>query len=341
MRRRLARLARAAGILVALYLAASLVGSRVVVTGSRSPLPQPPVRVGALWSDVAFTSRDDHVPLSGWLFLPETPTGRSIILVHGWQGDREDVDFVRLGQDLLVRGYAVLLFDLRGSGSSGGSHQTFAHEETRDLLGAYDLMRSQGYRPELMTILGNSMGAATVLETAPQLSDVAALVSDSAFADLSGALQSGLSRFTRLPGVLALPALQFARLWGVAPGLSPAEVVRSLPDRAFLFIHARGDELLPLSNALELKAASAHTASRLLVVDGTDHLDTYTHDRRAYLDALLAFVDEQVAARSGHRVAHRDPRTISSSASSNARTTSPASLVTDRSTVNDTAARST
>lgn len=339
--RRLGRLARAAAVLLALYLAASLVGSRVAVAGSRSPLALPPDRIGALWSDVEFASRDDHVPLSGWLFRPESPTGRSIILVHGWQGDREDVDFVPLARDLLARGYAVLLFDLRGSGLSGGSHQTFAHDETRDLLGAYDLMRSHGYRPEQMTILGNSMGAATVLEAARQLSDVAALVSDSAFADLSGALQSGLTRFTRLPGVLALPALQFARLWDVVPGLSPAEVVRSLPERAFLFIHARGDELLPLSNALELKAASADTSSRLLVVDGSDHLDTYTHDRTVYLHALLSFIDEQVAERSSVLAAHRDPRTSSSSASSNARTTVSASLVTDRSTVNETAARST
>ena len=196
-----------AAALVVLYLLASVVGARVAVAGSRAALAVPPSSIGRSYSDVTFPSRLDDVALSGWLFTAARPTGRSVILVHGWQGNREDVDFVPLTRELLARGYAVLLFDLRGSGSSGGDTQTFAHDEPRDVLGAYDFLRSRGYSPHLMTILGNSMGAATVLEAAPQLADVAALVSDSAFADLGDALQGGLTRFTHLPGVLALPAM--------------------------------------------------------------------------------------------------------------------------------------
>ena len=287
----------AAGLVV-LYLLASVVGARVAVAGSRAALAVPPSSIGRSYSDVTFPSRLDDVALSGWLFTAARPTGRSVILVHGWQGNREDVDFVPLTRELLARGYAVLLFDLRGSGSSGGDTQTFAHDEPRDVLGAYDFLRSRGYSPHLMTILGNSMGAATVLEAAPQLADVAALVSDSAFADLGDALQGGLTRFTHLPGVLAVPAMQAARLYDVLPTLSPAEVVRSLPSRAFLFLHARGDRLLPVSNAITLRAASADTDSRLVVIDGTDHLDTYTHDPQGYVLDLLAFIDQLIAAAS-------------------------------------------
>ena len=287
-----------AAALVVLYLLASVVGARVAVAGSRAALAVPPSSIGRSYSDVTFPSRLDDVALSGWLFTAARPTGRSVILVHGWQGNREDVDFVPLTRELLARGYAVLLFDLRGSGSSGGDTQTFAHDEPRDVLGAYDFLRSRGYSPHLMTILGNSMGAATVLEAAPQLADVAALVSDSAFADLGDALQGGLTRFTHLPGVLAVPAMQAARLYDVLPTLSPAEVVRSLPSRAFLFLHARGDRLLPVSNAITLRAASADTDSRLVVIDGTDHLDTYTHDPQGYVRTLLSFIDQQIAAAS-------------------------------------------
>jgi len=297
-RRWTGRLAKLAAALVVLYLLASVVGARVAVAGSRAALAVPPSSIGRSYSDVTFPSRLDDVALSGWLFTAARPTGRSVILVHGWQGNREDVDFVPLTRELLARGYAVLLFDLRGSGSSGGDTQTFAHDEPRDVLGAYDFLRSRGYSPHLMTILGNSMGAATVLEAAPQLADVAALVSDSAFADLGDALQGGLTRFTHLPGVLAVPAMQAARLYDVLPTLSPAEVVRSLPSRAFLFLHARGDRLLPVSNAITLRAASADTDSRLVVIDGTDHLDTYTHDPQGYVRTLLSFIDQQIAAAS-------------------------------------------
>jgi uncharacterized protein len=294
-RRLTGRLAKAAAVLVTLYLLASVVGARVAVAGSRAQVAVPPSRIGTSYTDVTFASRVDHVDLSGWLFRAARPTGRSVILVHGWQGNREDVDFVPLARQLLARGYCVLMFDLRGSGRSGGSTQTFASDEPRDLLGAYDFMRSHGFSPRLMTVVGNSMGAATVIETAPQLTDVAALVSDSAFADLGAALESGLTRFTRLPGELALPAMEAARLYGVRPGLSPVDVVRSLPTRAFLFLHARGDQLLPVSNAIELRSASADPSSRLVIIDGGDHLDTYTHDPGAYLHALLGFMDQQIA----------------------------------------------
>lgn len=293
------RLALVAAALVVAFLAASAVGARVAVAGSRAPFPVPPSQIGRSWTDVAFPSRVDRLALSGWLFHADRPTGRSVILVHGWKGDREDVDFVPLTRALLARGYDVLLFDLRGTGRSAGSHETFAAQEPRDLLGAYDFLRSRGYRPDRMTVLGNSMGAATVIEAAPQLRDVAALVSDSAFASLPDSLQGGLTRFTHLPGALAVPAMAFARLLGVETSLRPVDVVRSLPDRAFLFVHATGDPLLPVANARELAAASANPGTRLLEVPGHDHLDTWTHDPGRYLATLLSFIDAQVSLHGG------------------------------------------
>ncbi len=291
------RLAKVATVVVVLFLALSLVGARVAVAGSRAALRTPPGSIGSTWSDVTFPSRGDAVALSGWLFTAVHPSGRSVILVHGWQGDREDVDFVPLARDLLARGYAVLMFDLRGSGTSAGTTQTFAHDEPRDVLGAHDFLLARGWSPALMTIIGNSMGAATVLEAAPELDDVGALVADSSFADLSSSMQGGLTRFTHLPGVLAVPAIELARLFDVQPDLRPVDVVRSLPHRAFLFIHARGDRLLPVADAQTLRAASTDPGTRLLVIDGADHLDTYTHDPATYLRTLLAFVDGQIATR--------------------------------------------
>ena len=289
------RLATAGVALVAIFVLASVVGARIVVAGSRGAFAVPASAISHDHLDVSFPSRVDHLRLSGWLFRSDHPSGRSVILVHGWQGNREDVDFVALTRQLLARNYDVLMFDLRGSGLSMGSNQTLAHNEPRDLLGAYDHMRSLGYAPGQMTILGNSMGAATVIEAAPQLSAVGALISDSAFADLSSAMQGGLTRFTLLPGLLAIPVIEASRAFGVLPTLSPVDVVRSLPRRAFLFLHARGDPLLNVTNADQLFAASSDKASRLDVIGGHDHMDTYTHNPAAYMTVLLAFINQQLA----------------------------------------------
>jgi uncharacterized protein len=292
------RLATVSVLLVAIFLVASVAGARIVVAGSRRAFAVPASAISHRHLDVTFPSRIDHVRLSGWLFRADHPTGRSVILVHGWQGDREDVDFVALTRRLLPLGYDVLMFDLRGTGLSMGSNETLAHKEPRDLLGAYDQMLSRGYLPAKMTVLGNSMGAATVIEAAPELTAVGALVADSAFADLFTAMEGGLTRYTLLPGALAVPAIEVSRIFGVMPTLSPVEVVRSLPDRAFLFLHARGDPLLGVANADRLFAASSNPGSRLDVIAGHDHLDTYSHNPSRYMNVLLAFIDQQI----GHPV---------------------------------------
>jgi fermentation-respiration switch protein FrsA (DUF1100 family) len=89
-------------------------------------------------------------------------------------------------------------------------------------------------------------------------------------------------------------SIEASRAFGVLPTLSPVDVVRSLPDRAFLFLQARGDPLLAVSNADQLFTASSNGASRLDVIAGQDHMDTYTHNSAGYMSVLLSFIDQQL-----------------------------------------------
>lgn len=287
------------GVFLALYLLASAIGSYAVVAGDRGPLKVAAQQIGRRYEDVGFPSRVDSVPLSGWLFHSPSGEGRSVILVHGWHGNREDVDFAPLARALLARGYDVLMFDLRGSGTSGGATQTFARSEPLDVLGAHDFMVSRGYRADAMAVIGNSMGAASVIEAAPQLTDVAALICDSSYTAVTQAAEHGLSGITGLPGALALPALAFSRVWGIDPDLRPIDVVAGLTGRAFLFIQSRSDGLVDPASASELRAASRNPWSRLLIIDGSRHLDTFNHDPAAYLAAVTAFITQQISLRAG------------------------------------------
>jgi uncharacterized protein len=277
-----------------LFLIASAAGSYVAVAADHNGPRVPPQQIGSDFQNVAFTSRVDHFALSGWLFRSASRTGESVIFVHGWRGGREDVDFVALARNFLAEGYDVLMFDMRGSGASGGLTQTFANDEPRDLLGAYDFMLARGYNPAKMVILGNSMGAATVIETAPMLSKVGALICDSSYTSVTSAAENGLTAETGLPGFLAAPALAFSRLWGVDPGLRPIDVVASLPKRAFLFIQSTGDNLVDPRSAGELRAASADPHSELLLIAGHSHLDTYHHNSKLFMQTVNAFIATQI-----------------------------------------------
>lgn len=296
--RRRARIVAAALVAVLVYAVPSVVVADVLTKGTHSVSGVNPDSIGATHVDVSFPSRDAGLTLRGWLFRAPVPTGRSVVFVHGWQSNRTDTDFGidRIAHDMLQHGYDALLFDLRSCGTSDGDRFTLAATEPHDLLGAVDFMRSRGYATSAMTVIGDSMGAATVLEAAPQLRDVAALVADSAFSELAPLLSTELPKRTHLPSFFNWGIETAAgSLFGVDPSLRPVDAVRSLPDRAFLFFHASGDDLIPVADATELRQASANPGSELVIVPAQGHVHTYKQDPAAYMRVLYAFVDRQIA----------------------------------------------
>jgi pimeloyl-ACP methyl ester carboxylesterase len=275
-------------------LAAQLAGE--VSRQYRTAFGARPQDLAPRYEDVSFPSRTDHLTLRGWLLHAATPTERSVVFLHGSDADRAISP--DLARQFVQRGYDVLLFDLRGCGKSDGDHQTFGNLEQRDVLGAHDFMVARGYAPARLTLLGLSAGAHAMLMAAPQLADVAALVSDSAF-DAAGPV---LDRFWESGGVPSWQrwlALQFGRRDGLDPSASAAGVIRTTPRRALLFIHARGDGTIPVANAQALRAASANPQSQLFLTDGRAHMATFNVDRHEYMRRVLSFIDNQIDARAG------------------------------------------
>jgi pimeloyl-ACP methyl ester carboxylesterase len=253
-----------------------------------------PQDLAPAYDTVSFPSRDDHLTLRGWLLHTAHPTGRSMVLLHGSNADRAiNADLARR---VVAAGYDVLLFDFRGCGLSDGAHQTFGNLEQRDVLGAHDFMRARGYAPSLTSFLGTSDGATALLRAAPQMPDVAAVVSDSAFNRLEPLLRAFWTS-AEVPDRLVWVAMEWSRLDGTDPFRSTADAVRAMPSRAVLFIHARGDRTIPSSDAVSLRAASASPESRLWVTGGQGHMATFSAYPDEYLSRVLSFVDGQIAER--------------------------------------------
>lgn len=286
--------------LVSVYAGVSVVAATVLTAGPHAPTDVSPDQIGGVHEDVVFASRVDDVQLRGWLFHAPHPNGRSIIFVHGWQANRTDTNFGidAIARAELARGYDTLLFDLRSCGTSDGNRFTLGTNEPRDLLGAYDFMRSRGYDPARMAIIGDSMGAATIIEASPQLGDVGALVSDSAFSELRPLIERELPKRSHLPALFDPGVIRAAGLlYGVNSDLRPVDVVRSQPGRAFLFIQTTDDDFIPSADATELYRASANAESRLYLVPAHGHVQTYKSDPARYLAVLNSFLDQQIGER--------------------------------------------
>jgi fermentation-respiration switch protein FrsA (DUF1100 family) len=128
--------------------------------------------------DVQVTSFDG-ARLSAWFFRPNDGNGAAVIVLHGHGDNRAGMEgFVPM---LLSHQYAVLAPDARGHGESGGNLATYGLDESRDLSRWVDWLSTQNYRGFVYG-LGESMGAAILLQALPNEPRFCATVADSPFA---------------------------------------------------------------------------------------------------------------------------------------------------------------
>ncbi len=299
----LRRITEFAVFLALLYLVICFAAAYALTRGSHIPVTTSPTSIGAKYENVSFLSHEDGITLKGWLFAAASASsGRSVVMAHGWQQNRVNGNYTAgVAHDLIAHGYSVLLFDERGCGESGGDSYTLGDKERYDVLGAYDFMKQRGYTPAQMTMMGLSMGAAATIEATPQLTDIAAIVPDSSFAELRPVLEAQLPNHDYLPSFFNWGILGAAGIFGDNPDLRPVDVVRSLPHRAFLFFHGGSDTLVPLEQARELRTASANPESDLVIVAGAAHTFAYHNQPVAYMDRLYKFIDQQITEKSKQR----------------------------------------
>jgi fermentation-respiration switch protein FrsA (DUF1100 family) len=284
-----------AWLVVTSVIAYLVVGAYVAGTMSypvRQPLRGTPADLGLPYKDVAFTSAVDHIPLKGWLI--GNRGGPTIIFVHAKDGSRADptIGLPQIAQALVRRGYDVLAFDLRGHGESGGDRCSLGYLETRDVAGAVAFLKSQG-RTDLGAI-GWSLGAVTVLNAAPALPELHAVVAESAFADLSDMLDTQIPLNTQLPRLFT-PSIVFMGnlLYGFDTQANrPEQAVARLGARPLFLIHDGADELVPPDQAARLdQAGAANPHLQVWNAPDTAHVRAYQAYPDDYVQRVVSFFD--------------------------------------------------
>jgi alpha-beta hydrolase superfamily lysophospholipase len=133
----------------------------------------------AVLTEVAVTA-SDGANLRAWSIRPLHGNGDAVILLHGVADNR--MGMIGYADLLLHHGYAVLLPDARAHGASGGELATYGIKEADDIRRWYDWIE-QAERPRCVDGLGNSMGAALLLESLRTTPGFCAVVVESPFAN--------------------------------------------------------------------------------------------------------------------------------------------------------------
>ena len=136
-------------VLTTLYVVISLYISTQLIHAPQKPIYATPASLGLQFQYVTFPSRVDHVQLRGWFIPGVLPNGklttqRAIVFVHGTRTNRTDkaAGLLNLSGAIAKNGFAVLAFDMRGSGESPPAPLSLGYFEQRDVLGAVDFLQS-------------------------------------------------------------------------------------------------------------------------------------------------------------------------------------------------------
>ncbi len=162
---------------------------------SRHPIAESKKLLSA--SEHALTAPDGAVFVVH-AFVPKQPKA-AVLMVHGYYANKHQVADVAF--ELSERGIAAFLVELRGHGSRPGPF-TFGREEVGDVQTAVRWIELE-YPSLPIHLLGWSMGAAIICQSALDLPQVKSVITDCLFDHLFPLMKRRVSEAYFLPGFMA------------------------------------------------------------------------------------------------------------------------------------------
>ena len=229
---------------------------------------------GAFLTDASIRASDGAV-LGAWMIRPAHPNGDSVLLLHGLGDNRLGMEgYARL---LLAHGYAVLLPDARGHGVSGGDFVTYGLLERNDIHQWVDYLEETA-RPSCVYGLGESMGAAELLQSLAVENRFCAVVAESSFSTFREIAYDrmgqplGLGPWVGRTVLRPVVEIAFLRarwkhglaIWKVSP-----EDAMAKSRTAVLLIHGQVDSNIPIRHSRAMHGEVPQTV--LWEVPGADH----------------------------------------------------------------------
>jgi len=221
----------------------------------------------------------DSLNIVGRLYLPAGKMPYPAVCVcHGIPAgipDPNNRGYAMLAEQICRQGFAVLIFNFRGTGDSGGNLDILGW--SRDLKAAIDYLCAL---PEVdkshLSLLGFSGGAAVSIYVAAQDDRVSSVVACACPAEFTffnevDEPQSVIDHFRSIGAIRDDDFPPSAEEWlGGFKLVSPINYIAGISPRPLLLVHGSRDETVEVGHAHELYAGAGEP-KQLIIVDGAEH----------------------------------------------------------------------
>ena len=226
------------------------------------------------------TLKVDGLDIVGRLYRPDNqPPYPTVCVCHGIPSgnppDPGDGGYPQMAAGICQAGFAVFIFNFRGTGASGGNFDILGW--TRDLKAAIDYLWTL---PEVdrshLSLLGFSGGAAVSIYAASPESRVSSVVACACPAEFVSLTEvddppSVINHFRHIGAIRDKDFPHSADDWlGGFRLVSPIKYVAGIAPRPLLLVHGSQDETVAVSDARRLYA-QAGEPKQIIIIDGAGH----------------------------------------------------------------------
>ena len=270
-------------IAVAVYLAILVLlrlneGRLIYFPGQQRSLIPPPPELALPVQRIKIPT-EDGLTLVSWLIPADSNrTGRWLLICHGNAGNLSEFDRPVHYAGLRRLGLNLLAFDYRGYGENQGvpTEQGLY----RDAEAAYRYLREEvGVPADRIVVFGHSLGSAVAVDLASRVQTAGLIVEGAP----TSVRQRGQELYPYIP-VRWIAGTRFDSIEKISKVLVPK-----------LFLHATGDEVIPLEHGRRLYQAAPRPKTFVELRGG--HGDAFDVDSAKYFGSIQRFLADLPAPR--------------------------------------------
>lgn len=224
------------------------------------------------------------------LFIPNGNSKKCIIICHGITANLNySVKYIK---PFYSRGYSIFIYDHRNHGLSGGNYTSMGYYEKYDLKTCVDFIFNKLGADTTLGVLGESMGAGTVLQYCAIDNRASFCIEDCGYSDVFDLFKYRLKEDYKInfPPLMYMANLMMKIKYGwTFKAASPIKYIKDI-EIPILFIHGDKDDYVPTYMVYDLYNAKSKGFKDIYVAKNAKHAEAFLIDPVKYDEVIDNFL---------------------------------------------------